>query len=254
MEEAVSGVRGIVLVAGVGRRLRPHTDQVPKTLLEVAPDTTILDMALHNLASVGISEVLLVVGFAAHRIVERQAALETRHGVTLDFLHNDKAEDWNNAYSLWLAREHLGHGALVINGDTVHPKSVEATLLASRGSSILLAIDVAKSLGAEEMKVDLGTDGSVRRISKNIAPKLATGEYIGITLVEPRAADALTAALENTWRRDPHLYYEDGFQRFVDAGGEIGTVDVSDVTWVEVDDARDLERAKLVACKYPVIP
>ena len=45
-------------------------------------------------------------------------------------MHNDKAEEWNNAYSLWLARDHFAQGALLVNGDTVHPVSVEQTLLA----------------------------------------------------------------------------------------------------------------------------
>ena len=48
-------------------------------------------------------------------------------------MHNDKAEEWNNAYSLWLAREHFAEGVLLVNGDTVHPVSVEETLLAARG-------------------------------------------------------------------------------------------------------------------------
>jgi choline kinase len=48
---------------------------------------------------------------------------------------NDRAHRWNNAYSLWLAREHFARGALLVNGDTVHPASVEKTLLAARGTA-----------------------------------------------------------------------------------------------------------------------
>ena len=42
-------------------------------------------------------------------------------------MHNDRAEEWNNAYSLWLAREYFAGGVLLVNGDTVHPVSVEKT-------------------------------------------------------------------------------------------------------------------------------
>ena len=48
---------GIVLAAGAGRRLRPDTDVLPKTLLPVAGRTTILDIALRNLAAVGLTEI-----------------------------------------------------------------------------------------------------------------------------------------------------------------------------------------------------
>ena len=49
-------------------------------------------------------------------------------------MDNDRAEEWNNAYSLWLARDHFAAGALLVNGDTVHPVSVEKTLLAAAGN------------------------------------------------------------------------------------------------------------------------
>ena len=60
------------------------------------------------------------------------------------------------------------------------------------------------------------------RITKLMDPAEAYGEYIGATLIEARAADALADALEATWRRDPDLYYEDGYQTLVDTGGEVG--------------------------------
>ena len=60
-------------------------------------------------------------GYRAEAVESRQAALEERHGVRLTLVHNDKAEEWNNCYSLWLARDHFAQGALLVNGDTVHP-------------------------------------------------------------------------------------------------------------------------------------
>ena len=68
-------------------------------------------------------------------------------------------------------------------------------------------------------------------------------------MIEPGAATALADALETTWRRDPSLYYEDGFQEFADRGGRVGIAPIGSVEWVEVDDRRDLERAREVACR-----
>ena len=120
---------GMVLAAGAGRRLRPDTDTLPKALLPVDGEVTILDIALRNLAAVGLRDIVIVVGYAAGAVRDRAAALERAHGVRLTLVDNDRAEDWNNAYSLWLAREHFAAGALLVNGDTVHPVSVEKTLL-----------------------------------------------------------------------------------------------------------------------------
>ncbi len=245
---------GMVLAAGAGRRLRPYTDTLPKALVPVDGETTILDIALANLAEVGLTDVAVVVGYRAEAVESRQAALEARHGVRLTLVHNDKAEEWNNCYSLWLARDHFAQGALLVNGDTVHPVSIERTLLAAReqdgAAGILLALDDQKSLADEEMKVVVDEAGRMRRITKLMDPAEATGEYIGATLIEASAAEALATALEATWQRDPDLYYEDGYQTLVDTGGEVGVAPIGVVSWVEVDNHDDLAKAREIACHY----
>jgi choline kinase len=243
-----SDLKGLVLAAGPGRRLHPLTEALPKTLLPVSDGRTILDLALANLRAVGIVDVVVVTGFAAERVEERAADLERRHGVRLELVFNELAEEWNNAYSLWLARDAFAEGALLVNGDTVHPRSVEESLLAARGPDVLLAVDQEKRLGEEEMKILLAEDGTLSRISKEIDPASAAGEYIGLTLIESAAAGPLADALEATWRRDPSLYYEDGFQELADRGGKVHIAPIGAVDWVEVDDHADLARAQELDC------
>jgi choline kinase len=241
---------GMVLAAGAGRRLGPDTADLPKTLLPVDGDRTILDVALANFAAVGLEDVVVVTGFAAGRIDERVPELAERHGVRVETLFNPKAEEWNNAYSLWCARERFADGVLLANGDTVHPASVEERLLEARGGAeVLIALDDEKPLGQEEMKVHVTGKGLLDRINKALDPASAAGEYIGVTLIEPAAAERLADSLRAVWERDPQLYYEDGFQEFADRGGRVGTAPIGTVEWVEVDDHADLARAREVACR-----
>jgi choline kinase len=242
-------VIGMVLAAGAGTRLGPETAELPKTLLGVDGDRTILDVALGNFAAVGLERAVIVTGYAHDRVAERVPALQRRHGLSLELVFNPKALEWNNAYSLWCAREAFAEGVLLANGDTVHPASVEEALLAARGPDLVIAVDDAKPLGEEEMKVHVTADGRLDRINKALEPATAHGEYIGVTLIEPAAAGALAEALETTWRRDPSLYYEDGFQEYADGGGRVGIAPIGVVEWVEVDDHRDLARAREVACR-----
>ena len=241
---------GLVLAAGAGRRLRPHTDRLPKALVPVDGDKTVLDIILANFAAIDLRDVAVVVGYAAETVIQRRSELERRHGVRLELVHNAHAEDWNNAYSLWCAREFLAEGVVLSNGDTVHPVSVEERLLDSRGAPVRIAVDDLKSLGDEEMKIELGRNGGVARISKQLDPQTAAGEYIGVTLIEPEAAGPLTEALEATWRRDPGLYYEDGYQTYLDRGRRIDICPIGEVSWVEVDNMADLIRARAIACLY----
>jgi choline kinase len=242
-------VIGMVLAAGAGRRLRPYTDTLPKTLVPIADGATVLDGTLRNFAEIGLTDAVLVVGYAAEALRERRAALERSHGVRLHLVDNDKAEVWNNAYSLWCARDSFAEGVLLANGDTVHPVSVEETLLAARGPALLLAVDTEKRLADEEMKVRWAEDTGLQRITKLMPPQTAYGEYIGVTLIEPAAAEPLAAALERTWRADPDRYYEDGYQELVDTGFRVDLAPIGQVDWVEIDDLRDLERARELACR-----
>jgi choline kinase len=244
-------VIGLVLAAGAGRRLRPHTTSIPKTLLSVSDDTTVLDVILGNLRAAGCRQVVLVVGYAAQAITTRAPALEARHDVRLEFIHNDHAEDRNNCYSLWCAREVLDDDVLLVNGDTVHPAAVEQRLTAGRhDGAVLLAMDDVKPLGAEEMKVVLGPDGHLLRISKELDPASVDGEYIGVCSLRSAGSAGLVDALRETWERDDSLYYEDGFQTFVDAGGVVTACSIGEVEWVEIDDEVDLRRARELVCHY----
>ncbi|WP_435973143.1 sugar phosphate nucleotidyltransferase [Streptomyces sp. Qhu_M48] len=243
---------GLVLAAGAGRRLRPYTDTLPKALVPVDGETTVLDLTLKNFAEIGLTEVAIVVGYRKEAVYDRKEALEAKYGLKLTLVDNDKAEEWNNAYSLWCAREVLKRGVILANGDTVHPVSVEKTLLAARGDGkkIILALDTVKSLADEEMKVITAEGKGVQRITKLMDPATATGEYIGVTLIEAEAAEELADALKATFERDPDLYYEDGYQELVNRGFTVDVEPIGDVTWVEIDNHDDLAKGREIACQY----
>ena len=136
----------------------------------------------------------------------------------ITLVHNDKAEEWNNAYSMWLAREHFSRGVLMVNGDTVHPVSVERTLLAARDpekASILLAVlekriglelfdrdvflNVVGGLELSEPSADLGLVAAIASsfFNKPISPETMfigeiglTGEVRSVSRIEERLREA----------------------------------------------------------------
>ncbi|MGW0582288.1 phosphocholine cytidylyltransferase family protein [Streptomyces sp. NPDC002920] len=248
---------GLVLAAGAGRRLRPYTDSLPKALVPVGPagaedSITVLDLTLGNFAEIGLTEVAVIVGYRKEAVYARKAALEEKYGLRLTLIDNDKAEEWNNAYSLWCGRDALKDGVILANGDTVHPVSVERTLLAARDEhkQIILAVDTVKSLGDEEMKVVVDPDMGVQRITKLMDPAEATGEYIGVTLIEGTAAEELIEALKTVWEKDPQQFYEHGYQELINVGFTIDAAPIGDVAWVEIDNHDDLARGREIACRY----
>lgn len=244
-------MHGVVLAAGGGTRLRPLTDDRPKTMLAVDGERSILEVALANLAACGVTDVTVVTGHREDVIAAAAPGLEQRTGVDLRLRSNERYAELNNAYSLWLVRDVLARGALLVNGDTVHPPQVEQRLLeADDDEPVVLALDRDKPLAEEEMKVLLDEHGGLQRIHKSLRPGEAAGEYIGLARIAPAAAEELADALRATFEADATRYYEDGFQAYVDRGHRIATVAIGRVDWVEVDDHADLVRAREVTAAW----
>jgi choline kinase len=241
---------GLILAAGAGRRLRPYTDTLPKALVPLDDNRSVMDLTLKNFAEAGLNDVAIIIGYAADQVRIRQQELEERYGVSIELVFNDKAEEWNNAYSLWCARDVLKAGAIIANGDTIHPVSVEELLKAQTDEFITLSLDNVKKLADEEMKVQLNDRGGVTLITKLMEPETAAGEYIGVARIPGTLAGDLADALQATFQRDPNLYYEDGFQVMVNRGAHIATAAIGDVPWIEVDTLEDLERAREIVCHY----
>ncbi|WP_026925399.1 NTP transferase domain-containing protein [Glycomyces arizonensis] len=239
-------MRGVILAAGQGQRLRPDTDELPKTLLPIDAAWTILDSIVFALSTVDVNEIAIVVGHAADKIRRERDRLEDTYTVKITFVENDHPE-WNNAYSLWTAREHYKDGAILVNGDTVHPWSVEDRLLEEPNDPprLLLAMDDRKTLTEEAMKIGVG-HSVMPLISKQQPVDRAMGEYIGVSLIPAELADDLTDALKTVYTRDRTLYYEDAFQLLA-FRAKVGTVSIGDVAWTEVDDHADWALAKKIA-------
>lgn len=243
---------GVILAAGMGSRLLPLTERVPKALLPVSDDDTLLDCALSTLGRAGLRRAVVVTGFAAGEIDRRLGQLEERHGVSIATVYNPEWPRRNNAYSLWTARDEIREGAVVVNSDTLVPANVLAELarLPETGDfDVALATDMDKALGAEEMKLHVDGRGYVTRVSKDLDPMWADGEYVGLARVAAGAASRLEAALADTWRKRPDAYYEDGFQRLIDDGGRVLAVPFPQMSWVEVDDHADLALARTLHCR-----
>jgi len=131
-------MKTVIIAAGTGSRLWPHTDQVPKTLLPFGQGT-ILSQIMSNFATIGVTEFVIVVGFGAKRIVEYIATAGLGPRVT--FVEN---RDWQrgNGLSVHLARGVAGVGSFLLSmSDHLVAPPALARLMAARGDQNLLLVD-----------------------------------------------------------------------------------------------------------------
>lgn len=225
----------VVLAAGRGRRLRPLTDDTPKTLLQVGKKP-ILGYILDALEQNGYRTVTMVLGYKADQV--RSYCEESAYDVEYEYVHNDDFDTTNNIYSLWLARGRLLDGFTLINSDTVFPPAFLDNLSAADGSR--LVVDRRKELSDEEMCVRVQGERVVA-IGKQLDD--ASGEYIGVCKFTSDCAERLIEHLD-AYIDDDRVgeWYESAFDRLFDER-EVGYVDVEN-TWIEIDDFDDLEAAR----------
>lgn len=225
--------QAIVLAAGQGKRLRPLTDNTPKTLLNVGGQP-ILEHILQALEANGYERVVVVTGFEREQI---EAHCQPREMFDVEFVHNEQFADTNNIYSLWLAQEYAREGFTLINSDTIFPTSSLADLQQTNGSALL--VDTEKALDEEEMQVALEAD-TITAIGKEID---GDGEYIGVSKFTAEDAKRLFEHIEAFIEREKvNGWYEAAFDRLFD-DATVGFVRV-DRPWIEVDTPEDLEHAR----------
>jgi MurNAc alpha-1-phosphate uridylyltransferase len=81
-------VKAMILAAGVGKRMRPLTDQTPKPLLR-AGGVPLMEYHIRALADAGITELVINVSHLAQQIVE-YCGDGSRWGVSIVYSHEDE--------------------------------------------------------------------------------------------------------------------------------------------------------------------
>ena len=229
-------MKAIILAAGKGTRLNGQ-DLKPKCLFEVGGQT-LLARQVEALHEAGIHEIVIVLGFEAERI-------RRLYEHTASFVINSRFEETSSMYSLWLAREHLLDGFVVLNCDVLFHPQLMTRLLSSPFEDALLIDLVDKNnnhLGDEEMKIKL-SDDLVVDISKDMDPAEADGENVGIVKFSASGArqlvedmDALVASGRlREWAPRAFLAFA---QRF-----PLHAISTADYPWIEIDFPEDYRRA-----------
>ena len=103
-------MKAIILAAGLGTRLRPLTNDIPKCMVAVC-GTPMVERQIQFLHEAGIEDITLVSGYKA----ERLDYLKDKYGVKI--VYNEKYDECNNIYSMYKVVDQLGDNYM-IDGDT----------------------------------------------------------------------------------------------------------------------------------------
>lgn len=238
------GVTAIILAAGTGTRLLPHTIDKPKCLIEIQGQS-LLARQIQVLRSRDINRIIVVGGHQAAQLDGRDFELRV----------NERYKETNMVSTLFTVEDRLEGSILISYGDIIYSGTILDKLLSS---SNMIDVVVDKDWenywrarfsnpldDAETLKLDAedrileigGTPSSLDEIE---------GQYIGLMKFSAKGVELLKTTFWNCQKSNnicgksiQSAYMTDLLQQLIFNGVSVSAVSVSG-GWIEVDHPGDL--------------
>jgi choline kinase len=245
------GTRVIILAAGLGRRMKKHTSDIPKCLLKLG-GKTLLQWQLQSFASCGIQDIHLVRGYKKEKI--------NYGGITY---HDNYDFHQNNILnSLFYAESALSGQVIVSYSDILfEPRIVRQLIQSNHDISIVVDTDWrGYYVGRHDHPVDeaegviFDAHSNVARIGKKLTdPGLIDGEFIGMMKFSSLGAEIFKTCFHRAktmyWNAPfqkasvfQNAYLTDLIQEMVDHGIRVNCVTIKR-GWQEIDTVADYQKA-----------
>ena len=232
---------GVILAAGMAKRLRPLTDKCPKCLLKVG-ERTLLARTVDAMLDAGITELVVVTGYRGEML---RSFLTTHYSqLPIHFIHNADYEHNNNIFSLWMTRPYTdGNDFLLMDSDILCDPQAVSRMVRQEGTALALN---RHECSEEEIKIIVDESGRVVELSKTCSIADAIGESVGIERIAADYSSALFQELEQMIEREGliDIFYERAFERLIPQGHHFRVVDTTDLFSIELDTVEDFQRAK----------
>lgn len=239
-------MKAIILCAGQGRRLLPYTESTPKCMLSLG-DKHFIEWQIDTLLSVGVEQIIAVIGYAAPRVT---SLLNERYGTKVRTVYNPFYELADNLASCWIARDHLCDEFILINGDTLFEPAIVTQLLRDHDQAITLVTDCKNEYDDDDMKV-IADQSRLLAIGKKLPLDQVTEESIGMIHFNPAGAAMFKDKIETL------MYSQEALQQWyltvIDDLAQQNNVSVCSIhgkDWAELDFVQDLEQAQALVTKW----
>tara|TARA_B100000965_G_scaffold403410_1_gene431414 strand:- start:522 stop:1265 length:744 start_codon:yes stop_codon:yes gene_type:complete len=173
-------MRAIIIAAGLGSRLKPFTNDLPKTLVKIG-NTSILESQLKVFRSLNIKDINLITGYKREKFKEKK----------VKYFFNKEYKNNNILESLFCAKSKMNKTCLISYSDIIFKRNIVKKLLSSRNDiSILVDTDWKKIYKGRTMhppsqaeNVIFDKNNILKKVGKNLSTKKSNGEFIGMVKI-----------------------------------------------------------------------
>ena len=196
-------MKAVVLVGGLGTRLRPLTEDIPKPLLPVG-QRPIIEHVVRTLAAGGVSEVVLALGFRPDAFADAYPDGEC-DGIPLHYAVEPQPLDTAGAIAFASRHAGIDDTFVVVNGDVLTDLDVRELMAfhRSHGAEATLHLTPVEDPSAFGV-VALDGDGRVERFVEKPARHTAPSHMIsaGTYVFEPSMVERVPAGGRLSVERD----------------------------------------------------
>lgn len=239
-------MKGLILAAGKGNRLRPLTDKCPKAMVEVQGIPLIIRI-IENMMECGISEIGVVVGCLKESIISYIGS--NWKGGSISYFNNEEYETANNMVSLCLAEEFFDDDIILSECDLVYSKEIlykvvnaksECAILVSPFNSATMDGTVIRTEGKKAISLILGK-WQEKSLDYSGDKKTVNVYKFSKNFIKDKLYPQMQFYLENG---DRQSYYELAIGALIFwRKFDIEVVEVPEEEWCEIDNMDDLKRA-----------
>lgn len=232
-------MKAVILAAGLGTRLRPITNDVPKCMVPVN-GIRIIDKQIDNLLANGVNDIYVVDGYKA----EVLASHLKESFPQVHIISNPRYAETNNMFSLYLTSLYVkGEEFILMNADVYYDSNIIAGLLQGDNQS-KIACDCSGYL-EESMKITID-GGKINHISKKIIPEEHFAVSIDVYRISARDSKVLFKEVEDIIlvQKDENSWTEVALDRIFKDTNFIPYVIRG--RWFEIDNHDDLHKAERI--------
>jgi NDP-mannose synthase len=221
-------MRAVIMAGGLGTRLAPYTNVLPKPLMPLS-DRPIIDVILRQLIRAGVEDIRISVGHLGS-LIESWVRNEADYGVPISFLY--ESEPLGTAGALGKLRDFDGT-FLALNGDILTTMPFESLVEYHKRSGAIATMAVKdRAFDVEYGVVHVDEGGAVARLEEK--PKLSYTVSMGAYAFEPAIVDQIGP--------DERIDFPDLLLRAIGAGGKVAAFNF-DGYWRDIGNRDDYDAA-----------
>jgi len=231
----------IILNAGIGKRLQPITKKIPKCLIKISNNDTILDLQLKSLIKYNLTEIIILTGPFEKKI--KEYIRKNYPKLKVQYVHNPRYERTNYIYSLYLTKEMIDDKVILFHGDLIFSDLLLENMIKSKYSNCVL-VNKEIPLPKKDFKALLIND-RVEKIGVNIFGSNAAFLAPLYKLSKEFFLNWLIQIEIFIKNNQVNLYAEDALNEILNQVS-LKPIYFNTLFCMEIDDFEDLNRARSI--------